>query len=95
MNSGVVIPRITFELDMMKQKVVAAMVPHSEEMEAMISEYVEQALSEQNFKAAVQNAVQKTVTSAVKDFFEYGKGRTAIYESVSEGLSFDWGKEEE
>ena len=84
-------PRVTIELEGMKQQIVHAFSSRNQEIETAIEEQLTKAINTFPFEETVLKLSREIISAAIKDalehYFKYGEGREAIQQAVTDKLN--------
>jgi len=73
---------LRLDVEGMKRHMVHAFMDHSKEIEGEIERACDRFVSSGELKRQIEGALNQAITEAVKSYFDYGPGFTAVRESV-------------
>lgn len=83
-------PRVTIQLEGMKQQIVHAFSSHNEEVEQAIEEQLSVAIKSFPFEETILKMSREVISASIKEalehYFKYGEGREVIKRAVVERL---------
>jgi hypothetical protein len=85
MNAGN-IPTIRVNVEGLKAGIVQCLGVHGSELGELLDKQVQEAVDKYPWQEEVDSIVHSAISEKVKAYFSYGKGGTAVAESVEQAL---------